>query len=185
VVATSTQFDPALITFDTCGGSATQCAASPSSLSIDVPPGGGSYLVAVDARTSGGGAYNLQVRYNTDPGDLTNPLDVALPLVDLPFELLPAGDVDCYRFSTGGGDLVAETGNVAGTCSGNDTKLWLYADGVTDINDEIEQDDDGAGSLCSLIERTLEAGTYVICVEYWSRFSMSEITGGLLSVSID
>ena len=100
-------------------------------------------------------------------------------------ELLPAGDVDCYRFSTEGGDLVAETGNVAGTCGGNDTKLWLYEDGVTDINDEIEQNDDSAGNLCSLIERTVDAGTYVLCVEYWSRISMSEVTGALLSVSVN
>jgi hypothetical protein len=190
VVVTSDRFDPALIAFDTCGGSEVACGASPSFLSFDVPLGGGSYLVAVDAETAGGGEYTLQVRYNTDPGDLTMPIDVALPLVDLPIELTPAGDVDCYRFSTGGGELYAITDNVAGTCSGNDTELWLYEDGETDPDEEIARNDDAFGnpdvnSLCSLIETTLEAGTYVLCVEHYSRFSPQEITGGLLSVSID
>jgi hypothetical protein len=120
-------------------------------------------------------------------GDLLDPLDTTLPF-DHEFDLRPAGDADCVRFTVDEpGTLTLETGNVSSaTCQGGDTKLWLYADGATDIDDELSQNDDAqAGTRCSRIVFDAAPGTYVACVEHWSRFFPSEIRDVTFTGSID
>ena len=121
-----------------------------------------------------------------EAGDLEDPLDVVLPY-STETDLTPAGDRDCFRFSVAESGLFrAETGNVASsTCSGGDTKLFLYADGGMSADEPIDSDDDGGSGTCSVLERTLEIGSYVVCTQHYSSFASSIIYGATLELSFD
>lgn len=119
-----------------------------------------------------------------EAGDLQNPLDVVLPF-SIETDLRPEGDTDCFRFAvTESGLFRAETGNVASsTCSGGDTKLYLYTDGTTSTANAIAVDDDSGDGACSLLELTLDVGSYVICNQHYSSFAPSIIYGATLELS--
>lgn len=124
----------------------------------------------------------------TLPDDEAGDVDAPLPVM-LPFRttthLVPAGDVDCYRFSVAGtGALIASTEHVsAAGCSGADTELFLYQLREGQAPLLVAQNDDGGEGVCSRIEETISAGDHVLCVEHFSQSAPSAISGAIVDVS--
>ena len=121
-----------------------------------------------------------------EAGGLDDPRDMTLPVSSFPFNLSPAGDVDCFRISFPQDAIVtAETLDQATTCEDintADTVIALYAEGETDPENYLLRDDDGGPGYCSVLRFAAAAGsTYVLCVD---AFSSSRIHTDLtLSIS--
>jgi hypothetical protein len=105
-------------------------------------------------------------------------LDVTLPY-SATIDLDPAGDNDCFRFTTTAAALLSlaaadrfDDQGVGAACVGDPLVRLFAEDG-----DEIDSDDDDGVGVCPLLARVVEPGTYVACYQHYSSFSPAVILG--------
>lgn len=105
-----------------------------------------------------------------EAGNLSDPLDISLPLIDFALRINPTDDVDCFRMTFSQNQLVQavvdNSTNSCGFSNKDDTRLWIYADGETNPDNSLAADDDGGEGYCPAIEFVAMAGqSLILCIE--------------------
>lgn len=117
------------------------------------------------------------VNPNDEAGGIDNPLPVDLPF-STTVNLTPAGDYDCFSFTTEVGGILTAGTDGPNSCSGLDTRIRVYAAGATDVSDYLFDDDDDGPGPCSFLEEEIPDGTFLICARAFST------TASLLGVEV-